>query len=210
MLVITANGWREADDYPLSLVRDRQRGVPVILVINKIDRLKDMRLLLPLIEASRHKFEFAEIVPVSALKGTNLEALERALIRYLPEQPPLYPPERQTDKGARFLAAELVREQIFRLYGQEVPYACAVIVDTFREENGRLYIAMTIWVEREGQKPILIGKGGERLKLVGMRARRELEQILGTKVHLELYVKHRPGWSDSESALRALGYTEEY
>ncbi len=207
MLVMTADGWREADEYPLSVVRGRGRAV--ILAINKIDRLKDKRQLLPLIEASTRKHDFAEIVPVSVLEGTNLETLERTLVRYLPEQPPLYPPERLTDKGARFLAAELVREQIFHLYGQEVPYASAVIVDSFREEHGRLYIAMTIWVEREGQKPILIGKGGERLKLVGMRARRALEQILGVKVHLELYVKHRPGWSNSESALRALGYIEE-
>lgn len=208
LLLITADGWREADEYPLSLVRDRP--CPVILAINKIDRLKDKRQLLPLIEQSSRKMAFAEVVPISALKGTNVADLERTLIRYLPEQPPLYPAGQVTDKGARFLAAELIREQIFRLYGQEVPYASAVIIDSFQRENGRVYVAATIWVERPGQKAILIGKGGERLKTVGTRARRALEQLLGAKVYLELHVKQRAGWPDSEAALRALGYGEEF
>lgn len=208
LLLITADGWREADEYPLAVVHDRP--CPVILAINKIDRLKDKRQLLPLIEQSSRKMAFAEVVPISALKGTNLAELERTLIRYLPEQPPLYPAGQVTDKGARFLAAELIREQIFRLTGQEVPYASAVIIDSFQRENGRIYMAATIWVERPGQKAILIGKGGARLKTVGTRARLALQQRLGAKVYLELHVKQRAGWPDSEAALRALGYGEEF
>ncbi len=208
LLLITADGWRKEDEYPLSVVRNQ--ACPVFLVINKIDRLKDKRRLLPLIEHSVRKMAFAEVVPVSALKGTNLAELERSVIRYLPEQPRLYPPERVTDKGARFFAAELIREQIFHLYGQEVPYASAVVVESFRRENGRIYVAATIWVEREGQKAILIGKGGVRLKTVGTRARRALQQRLGAKVYLELHVKQRARWSDSDPALRALGYVEDF
>lgn len=207
LLLITADGWREADEYPLSVVRGR--ACPVILVINKIDRLKDKRQLLPLIEQSSRKMTFAEVVPVSALKGTNVADLERSIIRYLPEQPPLYPSEQVTDKSQRFLAAELIREQIFYLYGQEVPYATAVKIEEFKHEDRRLRIVATIWVEREGQKAILIGKGGERLKTVGRRARLVMQDLFDTRVRLELWVKVRENWSDNEQALQALGYVEE-
>jgi GTP-binding protein Era len=206
MLLITADGWREEDEYPLSIARRQSR--PVILAINKVDRLKDKSLLLPLTEQAMQKLPFAEIVPVSALKGDNVEALERVLLKYLPEQPPFYPPEQVTDKDPRFLAAELIREQIFHLYGQEVPYATAVKIEEFKREDRRIRIAATIWVEREGQKAILVGKGGARLKTVGRRARLVMQELFDAKVRLELWVKVRENWSDNEQALQALGYVE--
>lgn len=207
VLLITADGWREEDEYPLSTAR--RQSCPVILVINKVDRLKDKRLLLPLTEQAMQKLPFAEIVPLSALKGDNIEALEKALLEYLPEQPPLYPPEQVTDKSPRFLAAELIREQIFHLYGQEVPYATAVKIEEFQHEDRRIRVAATIWVEREGQKAILVGKGGERLKTVGRRARLDMQEVFDAKVRLALWVKVRENWSDSEQALQALGYVVE-
>lgn len=206
-LMISADGWRAEDEYPLTLAR--RLSVPVILVINKIDRVKDRKRLLPLIEESAAKMRFAEIVPLCARTGEHVPELERALLPYLPEQPPIYPEDQLTDKDERFLAAELIREQVFRGFGQEVPYAAAVGIERLRRAKGILNIAATIWVEKEGQKAILIGKGGERLKTVGRNARLAMQKSFGEKVYLELWVKVRSGWSDSESALRTLGYRAE-
>jgi GTP-binding protein Era len=207
LLVISAQGWVAADTYPFELAR-AQSG-PVILVINKIDRLRARAQLLPLIAASEKKMAFAEIVPVSALKGTNLNVLEEAVLRYLPEQPRIYAADQLTDKSERFLAAEFVREQIYRGAGQEVPYSAAVLIEEFHRARGARHVAATIVVEKEGQKAILIGKGGDRLKTIGSRARLAMQKRFGGKVHLELWVKVRRGWSDSEQALRTLGYVEE-
>ncbi len=207
ILMITADGWR-ADDAPaFELVRPL--AVPVILAINKIDRLKDRSALLPLLRESAQRLAFAEMVPLSARTGENVEALERALRRYLPEQPPIYPPGQRTDKSERFQAGELVREQLYALYGQEVPHAAAVEVTRYRRSKGRLQIEATIWAEKEGQKAILIGRRGERLKQVGVRARRALEQRFGVKVNIQLWVKVRRGWSDDVRALQRLGYHED-
>jgi GTP-binding protein Era len=207
LLVIGAQGWIEADAYPLELVREQR--CPVILVINKIDRLAARTELLPLIEAASHKMNFSEIVPVSALKGSNLADLEDAILRHLPAQPPLYAAEQLTDKSERFLAAEFIREQVFRGFGQEVPYSATVRIDQFRHVQGTRHIEATILVEKEGQKGILIGKGGERLKTVGTRARAAMQKLFGGKVHLQLWVKVKHGWSESEQALKSLGYGEE-
>lgn len=207
VLLVAASGWTEADEYPLRLVAEQ--GIPVILAINKVDQLKDRRQLLPLMEQSGGKMKFAEIVPVSARTGANVDDLERAILRYLPQQPPLYPADQISDRGERFLAAELIREQIFRGFQQEVPYATAVSIEQFKRAKGTLHVDATIWVEKEGQKPILIGKDGQRLKTVGSRARLGMQKLFGAKVHLNLWVKVREGWSDSERALRSLGYTDE-
>jgi len=207
VLMITADGWRREDELGLDVVR--KLTVPVLLVINKIDRLKGRAALLPLIEESARRMAFAEIVPLSARTGDNVEALERVLPKYLPEQPPIYPVTQRTDKSERFQAAEIVREQVYALYGQEVPHATAVEIDRYRRGKGRLDIAATLWVEKEGQKAILIGARGERLKQVGMRARQALERMHGVKVNIELWVKVRKGWSDDVQALRRLGYHEE-
>jgi GTPase len=206
LFVVTADRWHAEDDYPLELARNA--GCPIILVINKIDRVKDRRQLLPLIEQYSGKMKFSDVVPLSAQSGKNVDALEKLLPRYLPVQPPMYPPEQLTDKSERFLAAELIREQIFRRYGKEVPYATAVDVESFRREKGTLHIGATIWVEKEGQKPILIGAKGEGLKTVGRQARLQMQEVFGEKIFLELWVKVRRGWADNERALRQLGYGE--
>jgi GTP-binding protein Era len=207
VLMIAASGWVDTDEYPLRLVA--KQDIPVILAINKIDQMKDRRQLLPFIEQSKNKMPFAAIVPLSARAGTNVEDLERAILEYLPHQPLIYPADQITDRSERFLAAELIREQIFRAFQQEVPYATAVSIDQFKRVKRTLYIEATIWVEKEGQKPILIGKSGERLKTVGSRARLAMQKLFAAKVHLNLWVKVREGWSDNERALRSLGYTEE-
>lgn len=222
VLVITAAGWTDADEYPLKLAA--AAGLPVILAINMIDLLEDRASLLPLIELSAKKFNFAdgiearaagqgwpvrgftEIVPMSARRDENVDALERALIKLLPVQPPMYPEDQLTDCSERFLAAELVREQVFRGFSQEIPYAVAVQIEKFKREKGTLRIAATIWVEKEGQKAILIGKGGEQMKTTGTRARLAMQKTFGGKVHLELWVKVRKHWSDDARALKTLGY----
>jgi len=207
VLLIAASGWTEEDEYPLQLLA--KRDIPAILAINKLDQIKDRGRLLPLMEQSGRKMAFADIVPVSARTGANVDDLEKTILKYLPEQPPLYPADRITDRGERFLAAELVREQIFRSFQQEVPYATAVSIEQFKRAKGALHVEATIWVEREGQKPILIGKDGQRLKAVGSRARLAMQKLFATKVHLNLWVKVREGWSDNERLLRGLGYTDE-
>lgn len=206
VLMITADGWRKEDARALDLAK--RADVPIVLVINKVDRVKDRAELLPLMQASVEQTTFAQIVPLSARSGDNVDALERALMNYLPEQPPIFPVDQRTDKSARFLAGETVREQIFALYGQEVPHATAVEVTRFKRGKHRVEVEAIIWAEKEGQKAILIGKGGERLKQVGIRARQALEQRHGAKVDLRLWVKVRKGWSDDARALRQLGYHE--
>ncbi len=207
MLVITASGWTDADDAVLKVIAGHK--LPILLVINMVDKLEDRAALLPLIEASAKKFTFAEIVPVSARRGDNADTLERAVAKYLPAQPPIYPEDQLTDRSERFLAAEFVREQVFRLFSQEVPYSVAVQIEKFRREKGTWHVTAAIWVEKEGQKAILIGKGGERMKEIGTRARLAMQKAFGGKVHLELWVKVRERWSDDVRALQTLGYESD-
>jgi GTP-binding protein Era len=203
-VLVAASGWTEEDDHVLALIRER--STPVILVINKIDRLKNRNALLPFISQAAIHMKFAEIIPVSAATGESVAELEKAVIHYLPAQPALFPEHQTTDQGERFAAAELVREQVFRITKQEVPYAIAVGVDKFERTETLLRIEAVIWVEKTSQKGIIIGRGGERLKLVGTRARKEMEELFGSKVHLELWVRVREDWADSESLLRSLQY----
>jgi GTPase len=207
VLMITARGWTAADE-PALAVAGRQR-CPVILAINKIDRLERRAALLPLIETSRARLGFAEIVPLSAQTGEGVEELARCLRRYLPERPAHFPDDQVSDRSERFMAGELVREQIFRGYGQEVPYATAVEILEFQDEPKLIRIEAVIWVEKPGQKAILIGKGGSRLKEVGRRARLAMQKQFGRKVHLELWVKVRAGWADDVRTLRSLGYSDD-
>ncbi len=206
-LIITAGGWVAADHPPLDLVRTLM--CPVILVINKIDRLKDKTRLLPLIQTSTEKAAFVEIVPLSAKTGENVAQLEAAIIRHLPEGLPGFPKDQVTDRSERFMAAELVREQLFSGLGQELPYATAVEIENFSREDKHIRVEAIIWVERQGQKAIVIGRGGERLKGIGTRARMAMEQIFCAKVFLGLWVKVRENWTDNAMALRALGYLED-
>jgi GTP-binding protein Era len=203
LLVIEALAFGAADRKLLALL---PRDLPVILVINKVDRLADKAALLPFMAELGGAGKFAEIVPVSASKGTQVGRLVDAIKAHLPEAPPLYGEDEVTDRSERFLAAELVREKLFRLLGEELPYAATVTVDKFDTEGNLRRIHASIVVDRPGHKAIVIGKGGEKLKQIGTQARMDMEKLFGGKVHLELWVRVRSGWADSQKALKSLGY----
>lgn len=207
ILMMTADGWTERDEPALQAVQ--QATCPVILVINKVDRMRNRERLLPLLEAMQQRHRFVEIVPLSAQNGDNLPALEKIILSLLPEHPAYFEADQITDRSERFQAAEFVREQVFRRFGEEVPYAVAVEITEFREEPKHQHIEAVIWVEKEGQKAILIGKGGASLKEIGRGARLEMQKTFGRKVYLGLWVKVREGWSNDVRALKSLGYHEE-
>jgi GTPase len=186
-----------------------QLTCPVILAINKIDRVADKTDLLPQLEVLSGKREFAELIPICAKKGDHLQQLECAVRDRLPESPPCYSEDQVTDRSERFLAAELVREKLFRKLGEEIPYGLTVEIERFRTEKKTLHIYALIWVEKESHKPIVIGNKGERLKEVGREAREDMQRVFGRKVFLQLWVKVKEGWADDERALRSLGYNED-
>lgn len=179
---------------------------PTLLAINKTDRLKDRRELLPFIEAvSRHR-AFDEVLPVSASRGHGIETLLRVIAGHLPVAPAIYTDDEITESSERFLAAELVREKLFRLLGDELPYACAVLIDRFALEGRMRRISASIVVDKESHKGIVVGAKGSRLKEIGTLARRDMEKLFDGKVHLELWVRVKNGWSDDERVLKQLGY----
>ncbi len=184
----------------------RKTGTPVVLVLNKVDLLKDKSRLLPLIEHYRGLFEFADFIPISAAKGQGLDELRQAIISRLPEGPAYFPEDHVTDQPERFLAAELVREKVLLATRQEVPHSVAVMVDRWHESPGITRIYATIWVERDGQKGIVIGAGGSMLKKIGTLAREEMERIFGIKIHLDLHVRVQPGWREKAAFLNALDW----
>lgn len=188
----------------LVLERLQRVKVPVLLLINKCDRLDDRARLLPHIEKLSARRDFAEIIPLSALRGHNLDALERCVLNYLPEGPFLFPEDQVTDRSQRFLAAELIREKITRQLGDELPYEAAVEIEQFKREGNVTHVHALILVDKPGQKQIIIGHKGERLKAIGQAARLEMERSLDSKVMLNLWVKVKSGWSDDERALQSL------
>lgn len=209
MLVVEAGRWDEEDALAYDTLH--ASGLPVVLAVNQVDRIADKAALLPYLQRVTEGREFAAVHPVSALKRTGLDALVASLLALLPERPPLYGEDEITDKSERFLAAELLREQLMRQLGAELPYATTVEIESFTEEPspqaGVMYrIGAVVWVEREGQKAIVIGKGGARLRDIGKRARERMERLFGAKVFLQTWVRVREGWSDDEAALRSLGY----
>lgn len=204
--LIDGKGFRGDD--PLVFEKLKAVDVPVILAINKVDRVRDKKTLLPLIEEAGQRYPFAEIIPVSALHGDNVAALEQAIVGYLPEGPPVYPPDQITDKPERFFAAEIIREKLLHHLGDEVPHRLTVEIEQFKEARDLIAGYAVIWVERESQKPIVIGRKGELLKKVGQQARLELEAFLGRHVYLNLWVKVKKGWSDNEHLLKQLGYAD--
>ena len=207
LFVIEALRWTDEDERALEELR--QAGRPILLLINKVDRAHPKDRLLPFIAEISRKAEFAEVVPLSALKRDNIERLPDLIARYLPESPLLYPADQLTDASDRFMAAEIVREKLTRRLQEEVPYGLVVEVEGIGEaedEPGKLVVQAVIWVERTGQKAIVIGKGGELLKEIGTAARLDLKRHFGRPVHLELWVKVREGWSDDENALRKFGF----
>lgn len=204
LLVVRAGQWDDEDTLAYDALRDA--GLPVILVVNQVDRITDKTKLLPYLAKVSEGRDFAGVHPVSALKRKGLEALVKSVLAQLPEQPALYAEDEITDKSQRFLAGELVREQLMRQLGEELPYATTVEIERFVEDGALLRIGAVIWVERDGQKLIVIGKGGERLREIGMKSRLQMERLFGSKVFLETWVRVREGWSDDEAALRAFGY----
>ena len=181
-------------------------NIPVILAINKID-LVEKDSLIPVIAAYSTQFKFAEIVPISALKGTNLDLLQSLIVKYLPEGDPFYPEDYITDYNERFLAAEVIREKVFEYYGEEIPYSATIEIEEFKErEKGKNFIRAIIYVERDSQKGIIIGENGKAIKRVGVLAREEIEKQLDRKVYLELWVKVMEKWRKDKSKLRRLGY----
>lgn len=204
LMVVEAGRWDEEDTLVFNVLRDG--GIPVVLAVNKVDRLKDKSALLPFLAQVSAGRDFAAIHPVSALKRKGLEALVGDLLKLVPEAPPVYADDEITDRSQRFLAGELVREQLMRQLGDELPYATTVEIERFAEDGELLRIGAVVWVEREGQKPIVIGKGGTRLREIGSKARQHMERLFGRKVFLETWVRVREGWSDDEAALKAFGY----
>jgi GTP-binding protein Era len=181
-------------------------GLPVILAVNKLDRVKDKDALLAFFEQAQKRYPFEHIVPISALKRTNLTELETAIMSLLPERENIYPEDQITDRSERFLAAEIVREKLTRRLGDELPYALTVEIERYEDLPGISKIYAIIWVERDSQKNIVIGKQGEMLKNVGTDARHDIEKLIDKKVYLQLWVKVKSGWSDSERALQSLGF----
>ena len=203
VLVIEASGWDERDLPVLGLL---PKGAPVILALNKVDRIKDREKFAHVLATWGARRDWAALVPVSAEKGTQLRPLLDEIRNRLPEAPAIYEEDEITDRPERFLAAELVRERIFRLLGDELPYSVAVVVDSFTVEGNLRRIAATIFVDRTSHKAIVIGEKGATLKRIGTEARHAMEALFGSKVFLETFVKVKSGWADNDAALRQLGY----
>lgn len=206
VFMIDALRWHEEDELVLQRIQMSQTKAPVLLVINKVDELKDKQLLLPYIEKLQQKYPFKYLIPVSALRADNIDTLEEEVSELLPEGPHLFPEEQITDKPERFQVAELIREKIIQLTEQELPFSTTVVVETLERKEKIIEISAIIWVEREGQKAIVIGKDGSLLKKIGTRARKDLEALFGQKVFLRLWVKVKDKWTDDEKALKSLGY----
>ncbi len=201
--VIEAPKILEAD---LALLKRIPADRKVIAVVNKIDLVKERERLIPFLAKVAAQREFFALVPVSARTGRNSAELLKAIRSALPEAPAIYPEDQLTDRDERFFAAELIREKLFRALGEELPYSCEVVIDSFKEEGRLRRIEATIWVDREGHKPIVIGDKGSRLKAIGTAARKDMERLFDGKVFLALWVKVKRGWTDDERALRTLGY----
>jgi GTPase len=201
LVLYVADATKPVTEQDLHAVNVLGQGVRSLLVPNKIDRLEDKRLLLPLIHRYMELFPFVDAVPVSARKGDGLDDLKRVVKRHLPEGPALFPDDYLTDQPMRFLAAEIIRESILRAAREEVPHATAVLIDEWEEKPRLTKIAATIHVERSGQKIILIGNKGQMLKKIGSEARAKLERLLGTKVFLSLFVKVKPRWREDPAFL---------
>lgn len=208
VIVWVVDQWSWHPENELVLAQLKNARCPVIFALNKVDQCEDKESLLPFLDEVSKRFDFAAMVPISALRNVNLDRLEAAIMDLLPEGEPIYPDDQVTDRPERFFAAEIIREKLIRRLGQEVPHALTVQIEQYQEEDGLVRIHAIIWVEREGQKIIVIGKRGEVLKKVGQSAREELEKMLGCKVYLNLWAKVKKGWSDSERALQSLGYNE--
>jgi GTPase len=206
VLVIEAGRWTEDDSLAMSALKESK--VPCILVVNKVDKVADKDSLLPFIAKITAEYEFTMVHPLSALKKKGTDALVKTLIDLMPLSEAHYAEDEITDKSERFLAGELVREQLMTRLGEELPYSTTVEIEKFEEDGQMLRISAVVWVERESQKPIVIGNGGERMKAISTGARIGMEKLFGRKVFLETWCRVREGWSDDEAALRRFGYLD--
>lgn len=206
ILFVIEPHWDERDTWVLKQLQNIE--APVFLIINKTDQIKAHSELLPLIKKVSSLYLFKEIIPLSAKTDDQIGVLEQKINDQMPESPFYFPPEQVTDRSDQFLAAEIIREKLMRSLGQEIPYSLAVTLVMFQREQKILRISAVIWIERKGQKGIVIGKDGERLKKIGTTVRIDMERLFNQKVFLQLWVKVKSGWSDSESLLKELGFEE--
>ncbi len=204
IFVIDSVKWTDDDQLVLEKLQKLDR--PVILVLNKVDTLADKEKLLPKLIDLQERYPFKTIIPLSAKKNMQVDVLIKEVNRLLPEGPYFFAEDQVTDRNMKFIAAEIIREKLFRILGQEIPYAIAVEIESFKEEGAITHIHALIWIEKESQKAIVIGKGGSVLKTVGQQARIDIERNLEAHVNLKLWVKVRENWADDERALRDLGY----
>ena len=204
LFVVESLHWNEDDDWALKKIQRAQ--CPVILVVNKVDKVADKKRLLPFLEILNQKRNFADVMPLSAKKAADVQVLQELIINYLPESIALFPEDQISDRGERFFAAEMIREKLMRRLGQELPYALTVEIEEFKQEKELLRIAAIIYVEKAGQKRIVVGANGEVLKKIGQEARLDMQKMFGHKVFLQLWVKVKSGWSDDEKSLQSLGY----
>ncbi|MDQ3187257.1 MAG: GTPase Era [Pseudomonadota bacterium] len=211
IMVIEALRFDDRDRQVIKLLsidnkQNKKWNKPVILAINKVDRLADKSKLLPFLEKMAKEFAFSAIVPVSAEQGTQLPDLIGAVRPHLPQNPPVFGEDEVTDRSERFIAAELIREKLFRLLGEEIPYSLSVVIDQFATEGELRKIHASIIVDKANQKAIVIGKDGEKLKIIGTQARKDMEKNFGGKVYLQVWVKVKSGWADDAQVLKNLGY----
>jgi GTP-binding protein Era len=204
--LIDGLSWHEYDEVIFKKLE--QAGLPVILAVNKVDKVKDKDAILAFFAEAQHRFPFEHLVPISALKRTNLDQLEGLIMKLLPENNLIYPEDQITDRPERFLAAEIIREKLTRRLGDELPYALTVEMERYEELPTITKIYAIIWVERLTQKNIVIGKEGDMLKKVGTDARFDIERLIGQKVYLQLWVKVKKNWSDNERAMQSLGFND--
>ena len=206
VFVVDSTRWHDDDEWILEKLK--RLSCPVIVAINKTDRITDKETLLPFLQELGERGDFSAIIPVCARRGEHLDELENAIREHLPVSVPFYPEDQVTDRSERFLAAELVREKLFRKLGDEIPYGLTVEIESFKEEKNVLHIHALIWVEKSSLKPIVIGHKGALLKAVGKEAREDMQKAFDQKVFLQLWVKVKEGWADDDRALRSLGYQD--
>lgn len=205
--VVDCERWTPDDEMVLEKVK--RAGLPTVLVVNKIDRLEDRKMVLPLLQELAGRMNFKDVIPVSAKQNINVDTLKQIARESLPKGEFCFPEDYVTDRSSRFMASEIIREKLMRFMGEELPYSTTVEIERYLiQDNGTVHINALILVERDGQKKMVIGAKGEKLKTIGTEARRDLERLLESKVFLELWVKVKSGWADDERALRSLGYSD--
>ncbi|KFX03313.1 GTPase Era [Pectobacterium betavasculorum] len=208
IFVVEGTHWNDDDDMVLNKLRDQK--LPVLLAINKVDNVTDKTKLLPHIQFLSQQMDFLDVVPISAEKGTNVDTIASIVRKHLPQTTHHFPEDYITDRSQRFMASEIIREKLMRFLGEELPYSVTVEIERFvTNERGGYDINGLILVEREGQKKMVIGNKGAKIKTIGIESRQDMEEMFEAKVHLELWVKVKSGWADDERALRSLGYSED-